>query len=117
MNLLADESVDRPIVEQLRRDGHHVVFIAEVASGVDDDTVLKMANEESALLLTSDKDFGELVYRLRLHTLGVVLLRLAGIPPEQKAEIVSLAVKKHYAEMKNSFTVITAGMVCIRQTR
>ncbi len=115
MNLVADESVDRPIVERLRQDGHHVVFIAEVAAGADDDTVLTRANQESALLLTSDKDFGELVYRLRLHTHGVVLVRLAGIPPTQKAEIVSLAIREHYAEMVRSFTVITAGMVRIRR--
>lgn len=115
MNLLADESVDRPIVERLREDGHHVVSVAEVAPGVDDHTVLHMANREPALLLTADKDFGELVYRLRLHTYGVVLVRLSGVPPARKAEIVSEAMRKHQAEMVRAFTVITASMVRIRR--
>lgn len=61
MNLLADESVDRQIVDRLRQDGHAVRYIAEMEPGVSDDTVLDLAYRESILLLTADKDFGELV--------------------------------------------------------
>ncbi len=64
MNLLADESVDRPIVEQLRQDGHDVLYVAEMEPGIPDDVVLQRANEHQALLVTEDKDFGELVYRV-----------------------------------------------------
>lgn len=59
MNLLADESVDRPIVERLRQDGHATLYVAELAPGVSDEDVLREANSRSALLLTEDKDFGE----------------------------------------------------------
>lgn len=65
MNLLADEGVDRPIVEKLRREGHTVAYIAEMSPGIDDDTILDQANVNNALLLTLDKDFGELVFRCR----------------------------------------------------
>ena len=60
MNLLADEGVDRQIVERLRQEGHHVVYIAEVEPGITDEVVLDRANEINALLITLDKDFGEL---------------------------------------------------------
>lgn len=40
MNLLADEGVDRPIVEQLRQEGHHVLYIAEMSPGIADDVIL-----------------------------------------------------------------------------
>ena len=91
MNLLADESVDGPIVERLRRDGYQVAYIAELGPGMLDDDVLNLANQEAALLLTSDKDFGEMVFRQRLHMHGVVLIRLAGLLSARKAEIVALA--------------------------
>ncbi|MDL1962260.1 MAG: DUF5615 family PIN-like protein [Deltaproteobacteria bacterium] len=63
MNFVADESVDRQIVERLRDDGHSVWYVAEMAPSISDDEVLKLANNESASLITSDKDFGELVFR------------------------------------------------------
>ena len=81
MNLLADESVDGPVVERLRQEGHEVVYVAEISPSVVDEEVLQRANTSAALLVTADKDFGELVFRQgRLHA-GVVLLRLAGLPP------------------------------------
>jgi predicted nuclease of predicted toxin-antitoxin system len=64
MMLLADESVDRPIVERQRQDGHNTVYVAELSPSVTDDEVLQEANNRDALLLTEDKDFGGLVYRL-----------------------------------------------------
>ncbi len=63
MNILVDESVGQQIVARLRDDGHDVLYIAEMAPGVDDEEVLGAANEHDALLLTADKDFGELVFR------------------------------------------------------
>jgi predicted nuclease of predicted toxin-antitoxin system len=63
MNLLANESVDRPIVERLRRDGHDVVYVADLSPSITDDEVLQQANNGNALLVTADKDFGELVFR------------------------------------------------------
>lgn len=115
MKLLADESVDRLIVERLRADGHHVTYVAEVEPGVTDLEVLQRANELSALLITSDKDFGELIFHQSLDTsFGVVLIRLSGASAERKAEIVSEAFYRHNNEFPNSFSVITAGRVRIQ---
>ena len=114
MNLLADEGVDRPIVDRLRQEGHDVVYIAELSPSVSDEEVLRQANDRGALLVTADKDFGELVFRLgRLHA-GVVLIRLAGLPVSLKADIVSEALRDHAAELLGAFSVIAPGMVRIR---
>ena len=115
MNFLADESVDLPIVERLRQEGHQVTYVTEVGPGVPDDEVLSLANQEAALLLTADKDFGEIVFRQRLHTHGVVLVRLPGLLPARKAEIVALAVMEHLAELPRSFAVIMPGIFRIRR--
>ena len=63
MNFVGDESVGRQIVERLRDDGHSVWYVAEMAPSITDDEVLQFANKGSAPLITSDKDFGELVFR------------------------------------------------------
>lgn len=63
MKLVADESIDRQIVEHLRKDGHLISYVAEMEPGISDDFVLNLANREHALLLTADKDFGEMVFR------------------------------------------------------
>src|SRR6188472_2803523 len=105
MTLLADEGVDRQIVEQLRLDGHDVLYVAEFEPGISDEEVLARANEHKALLLTMDKDFGELVFRQKLIHAGVVLVRLAGLSAASKALTVSQAFSEHSAGMVESFTV------------
>ena len=115
MNLFADEGVDQQIVLQLRGDGHSVFYVAEMTPGISDDVVLQEANNAIAVLITEDKDFGELVYRQGLIHLGVVLVRLHGLPSAAKARIVSEVVAQHGAEMKNAFTVVSPGLVRIRR--
>jgi predicted nuclease of predicted toxin-antitoxin system len=72
----------------LRQAGHEVVYIAELDPGITDDQVLDLANREELLLLTADKDFGELVYRLHRQAHGILLVRLIGLPADDKAGIV-----------------------------
>jgi predicted nuclease of predicted toxin-antitoxin system len=115
MNLLADESVDRQIVERLRQAGHDMLYVAELSPSITDDEVLQQANNRNALLVTADKDFGELVFRQgRVHA-GVVLLRLAGLPVTAKAETVARVFQDRAAELQGAFSVISAGMVRIRR--
>jgi predicted nuclease of predicted toxin-antitoxin system len=116
MTLVADESVDRPIVDRLRLSGHDVVYVKELSPSITDDEVLQLANDSNCLLLTGDKDFGELVYRLgRVHG-GVVLQRLGGLSNDKKAETVAKVFQDHAAELVGAFTVIAPGSVRIRRT-
>jgi hypothetical protein len=80
MRWLADECVDLALVNQLRGAGHDILYVAEVASGATDADMLRRARNDSRLLRTEDKDFGELRFRLKLAVPGPVLLRLR---PEQ----------------------------------
>ena len=115
MNLLADEGVDRQIVERLRQSGYAVQYVAEMDPGIDDATVLGRANESGAVLLTQDKDFGELAYRQNLVHNGIVLLRLAGMSPDQRAVVVFDAISQRSQEMTGAFAVVSAGHVRIRK--
>lgn len=115
MRLVADESVDLPVVQRLRSDGHHVISISEVGPGLSDDDVLDIAKREDALLVTADKDFGELVYRQRMASSGVLLIRLAGVSSTRKAALASALLVDHAAELKGTFTVLSPGAVRIRR--
>jgi hypothetical protein len=115
VNILCDEGVDSEVVAQLRHDGHSVFYVAEMEPGIDDDTVLRRANELSALLVTEDKDFGEMVFRQSLVSQGVVLIRLHGLLSATKARIVATAFQQHLDELPTSFSVISPGMTRIRR--
>ena len=117
MKFLADESVDRQIVEAIRHLGYTVLSIAETSPGVPDIQVLSQANESEAVLLTTDKDFGELVFRQRMAHSGVILARLAGYAPEAKAIIVAAAIEKHARELEHGFAVVTARSIRIRRPK
>ena len=115
MNFLADENIDKPIVERLRQENHQVWYIAEIAPSISDDIVLNLANDENAILLTNDKDFGELVFRQQRGHLGIILIRLAGLSMEKKIEIVLSTINNYLPELPHSFTVISKGHVRLRR--
>ena len=76
MRFLADECVDAPLVTHLRTAGHDVHYLAEQRRGLTDPEVLAAAHEQDRILLTEDKDFGELAVRQGHPVPGVVLLRI-----------------------------------------
>lgn len=115
MKFLADECVDKQIVDRLRHDGHTVLCVAEMEPGISDQEVLNLVNQEDAILLAADKDFGELVFRQDRVTPGIILIRLAGLSATAKAEIITAAIEDHLAELLRSFTVIMPGRVRIRR--
>jgi predicted nuclease of predicted toxin-antitoxin system len=100
---LADESVERQIVDPLRQAGYEVDYIAETAPGADDPDALARANREASVLITGDKDFGELVYRRRQKNAGVVLLRLSGLTHQRKATIAIKVFASHAADFAAAF--------------
>jgi predicted nuclease of predicted toxin-antitoxin system len=114
MLLVADEGVDRGIVERFRLDGHEVLYVADMAPGIPDTAVLQETGQQDGVLVTADKDFGELVFRQGRAASGVVLLRLAGLSARTKADVCSEAFRTYAAEIRGAFTVISPGAVRIR---
>lgn len=84
MRWLADENVAATVIRELRQRGHDVLSVKESLRSESDDVILARAQTEQRIVVTHDKDFGELAYRSRLPaTCGVVLLRLSGADPDQ----------------------------------
>jgi predicted nuclease of predicted toxin-antitoxin system len=76
MQFFADENVARAIIQWLRQTGHDVLSAAEAGPGEDDAVWLRQAEESERVIVTSDKDFGELIFRDRLNSHGIVLIRM-----------------------------------------
>lgn len=111
MLFLADESCDFAVVRALRSAGHDVTSVAEIAPGADDGTVLTIAKDQKRLLLTEDKDFGQLVYADQRETGGVLLIRWpfsarASLP----TRIVQL-VADRADDLPGRFVVVTPGQI------
>lgn len=114
MRWLADESVHEVIVAAVRSADEDLVTVAALNRSLLDPDVVRLADREQRLLLTDDKDFGYLVVRQRMGTPGVVLLRLHGLPLEQRAAILLEAIATYGERFIGSFTVIQRRQVRIR---
>lgn len=114
MNILADENIAFSIITRLRADGHLVELMAEIAKGDPDTSVLDIANQRDAVVLTEDKDFGELIMRHQMRAVGVILIRLSGFSPTERAEIISRVIRVHESKLPGAFTVIRPRTVRIR---
>ena len=114
MIFVVDASVDYPIVTRLRADGHEVFSIREIEPRLSDPEVLDLAYRKGAVLVTSDKDFGELVQHRRLRAHGVVLLRLSRLRAAAKAELVSNRVRENRDRLIGRFVVFEMGSTRIR---
>lgn len=107
MKIVADEGVERPIILRLRAEGYEVISIAEIASGSSDLEILKFAMQEEALLITLDKDFGDLVFKQHHETHGVILSRLPDtLSSLEKADIVFDVIQENGEMLLHTFTVI-----------
>ena len=73
------------------------------ASSIKDTEVLKVARDKQCLLITEDKDFGELTYRLKLEHRGI--------------ELVSEIIEKHFNKIENTFSVLTKKGLRIKTAR
>jgi predicted nuclease of predicted toxin-antitoxin system len=106
MRWLADECVDAPLIARLREAGHDVVYVAETNPGVTDRQVVSMAVQERRLLLTEDKDFGEMVVRWRWPLTGLVLLRLDANGPDRRWSRLSAAIERYSDDLFGRFTIV-----------
>jgi predicted nuclease of predicted toxin-antitoxin system len=79
MRLILNENIPKVVVEALRASGHDVLSVKEAMCGASDAAVVQRANDERRLVVTQDKDFGELAFRQGLRAVGgVILFRLTG---------------------------------------
>ena len=109
MRLLADENCDFSVVRALRAGGHDVLAVAEIAPRAVDTEIIERCHRDGRILITEDKDFGQLVYASGTSASGIILLRF---PARRRAEIVAsiLALLAHHGDrLIGSYVVLQPG--------
>lgn len=113
MQFLADENVPVKSVKILRNNGFKVIYAAEESYGRKDVDVINYANNEKLIIITFDRDFGELHYKLgfKIKT-GIIYLRFIPLHPEESAQLLlNLFIKN--IDIFGQFTVVERD--CLRQ--
>lgn len=113
MRFLADESCDFAVVRALRASGHDVVAIAEVAPRSQDTEVIDQAVREGRVLITEDKDFGQLVYAGARESSGIILLRFPANAREVLPALVHETIHRLGERLIGSFVVVEPNRVRI----
>lgn len=114
MRILANENIANTVIQDLRRQGHEVLSVKESMCSERDELILAKAQEEQWLVVTQDKDFGELAFRSRLPaTCGIVLFRLSGPDPESDNRRV-LEVLQSRTDWAGHFSVVTDTRIRMR---
>ena len=111
MRFLADESCDFAVVRALRAAGHDVTTAADLVGGGDDTVVAGLAVSEARILLTEDKDFGQLAYATGHVESGVILIRFPAGARRTVGAAVVLAVSTFGVRLEGSFAVVEPGRV------
>ncbi len=114
MRFLADECCDAALVDALRGNDHDVHYAMESLRGATDKELLTCAVEENRILLTEDKDFGELVYRLQQPAYGVILLRFEVVDRALKAPRLLDLLEKDTKRLPGTFVVLEADKTRFR---
>jgi predicted nuclease of predicted toxin-antitoxin system len=106
MRLLANENLPAQTIAALQQAGHDVVWMRTEAPGSRDEDVLARAQSEERILITFDKDFGELAFRAHLPSAtGIVLLRISAPSPDAMALTIVSALSRR-TDWVGHFSVI-----------
>jgi len=117
MDFVVDESTGTAVAEFLRSLGHNVFDVTKSLPQADDPDILKLAAAQKRIVVTNDKDFGELVFRSRKPHRGVLLLRLRDESAENRVRVIAFVLERWANRLSDSFTVATEGKVRIRPLR
>ncbi|MGH6628534.1 MAG: DUF5615 family PIN-like protein [Burkholderiales bacterium] len=115
MRFLANENFPGDAVSALRDRGHDVAWVRTDAPGASDQEVLALAQRDGRILVTFDKDFGELAWRASLPAeSGIVLFRIPMPAPERVGEELAATLTSRQ-DWNGNFAVVEPGRVRIRQ--
>ena len=113
--IVIDVGVGNIIEEWLFNNGYHVLAIRNINPKMDDIDIIEYASNENAIIITMDKDFGELVYKnSSLHT-GILLLRLDDALAEEKLSVIQNIFPDYLSQIQNNFCVYQNGKLRIRK--
>jgi predicted nuclease of predicted toxin-antitoxin system len=111
---IIDVAVGRSVEEWLKSQEFNVVTIGSVNPEMKDFEIIQLANMEDGIIITMDKDFGELVFREKNKHKGILLLRLEDAMSEEKLAAIQNIIPEHLRKLKNNFSVYQNGKLRTR---
>ena len=107
MRFIVDRCAGRRLAERLQDSGHDVIDTRTVEPDPGDRALLELAAAEGRVLITIDKDFGELIYLEQVSHAG--LLRLPDIPMTQRIAVVEEVISRHGPALEEGRIVTIRG--------
>ena len=114
LKFLVDVGVGKTVEQWLQRGGYDINTVRDINPKMDDREILSMAVSEERMVITMDKDFGELVHNSGLPHAGVLLLRLDDAKADEKVRIVENILRRYSDRLLNKFCVYQHGRLRIR---
>lgn len=117
MKFIVDENLGPRVAKWLREYQHDVISIYEEFRGLDDDEILRKSVEENCILITNDKDFGEMIFREGKLYHGVIFLRLEDERSINVIKVLDPLLIMYADQITGNFMVVTEFSVRIAQSR
>lgn len=117
MQFLVDECVGSSVSNFLKSKNHVIFSIFDEWRGAKDDEILDKCFKENYILITSDKDFGEMIFNQQKRHKGVILLRCEPNKFSKKIEVLDKLLQNYTDKLENNFVVVTNNKVRIIQTK
>lgn len=114
IKFLADVNIEKPIVDYLLTNGYDVKWVPDYNCQMTDEELLYLANTEKRILITNDKDFGELTFLQKRLSYGIILLRIKGQRVDEKVSLLEVLLKKHEDKLYKHFIIITRFKIKFR---
>lgn len=115
MKFVVDESTGRAVAKFLKEEGYDTVFVGSDNKGIEDEEIVDKAAKEERIIITNDKDFGELTVREDKKSEGVLLLRLKIETPSNKVRTVENILREHKEKLENNLVIARENQIKVRE--
>lgn len=115
LRFLVDVGVGKGIEKYLMEEGYDTKAVRDIDPCMEDEEIIRIAVAENRMVVTMDKDFGELVYHSSMKHCGVLLLRLEDASGQEKLQVVKYIIKNYSSQIKNSFCVFQNNRLRIKK--
>jgi predicted nuclease of predicted toxin-antitoxin system len=93
IQLIADENIPKETLGILKKQGVDIISVTDFAFGLSDEEILDLARKNRKIIVTFDKDFGQLIFKENMKTNGLLLLRFVPESPQQIARRIKQVLK------------------------
>jgi predicted nuclease of predicted toxin-antitoxin system len=111
IRFLADVNVEKPVVDYLLKEGYDTKWIPDIEIEMSDEGLLQIANREKRILITNDKDFGELIFLQKKLMPGIILIRAKGLRSREKVRLMKKLLMGYREKLLNHFVVLTKNKI------